>query len=326
MKIIVPVVIILLSWTAGLFADTESQLISDLDNVISGAVSPISIEMAKHMGYYTGSGNVSPVNTSGDFSMKFGLAAGLNTTDILTKILKGEDVFSNTTTNPMTNYFNLITTTVSIAPLPYDEAYFKLGLPALPMDVGLRIGLIPSTSISTGTGSTISFSQFHIGAEGRYVLWSFLDIIKVDGRLSVDYDGGNISYSYSGSDIAYLANTNVGTNSYNVNFAFNWGGVSIGAKVMGGLNIPFLGGPFIGIGLNYNLGSVTSSIAMNDNFTPLIGSQISLPQLQGSSQVNYNPFDMRLIVGIRILILDAALEYGILNNDLAWTVGMSYVF
>ncbi len=332
MKRIIPGVLVSLFFSAGLYAgqfdDYTNQLVQSLNNILASAVSPVSVEMARHMGYYTGSGNVTPVNTSGDFGIKFGLDAGVNTSDILYRIGKGDNIFSNTNSSPMTNYVNAVGQDISIVPFPYDDAYFKLGIPTLPMDVGIRLGFIPSFSFSTGTGSTISFYEFRAGVEGRYLLWSFFDMIKIDARLSVDYDTGNVSYSYSGSGAAYDNSGNlIGTNSYNAAFAFNWGGVSIGTKVMAGLNVPFIGGPFVGLGLNLNLGGVKTSLTMNDTFTANGGlGQSSLPALSAASPVGYNLLDLRLIAGVHLFFLNGALEYGLLNNDLAWTAGICFAF
>ena len=117
-------------------------------------------------------------------------------------------------------------------------------------------------------------------------------LLKVDARLSLDYDSGTIKYSYTGTDAAYTNGDNVntvGNNNYTVNFTYQWGGVSIGTKVMGGLNIPILGSLYGGLGLNMNLGSVTTSLGMNDSFytaasTGLPQTPIPLASLNGSSR------------------------------------------
>jgi|GEM_PF-1536790 len=336
MKKVIIFLILTLSCSSGIFALTIDQLTnlvsSGLNSVLTNALNPISLEMAKHMGFYTGSGNVTPVNTSGDFSINFGLGFGVNFSPIFFEMVSGQNVLTNASSNPMNNTFNNVGTAIGAVPFPYDDAYFKLGLPGLPMDLGLRLGLVPSTSISTGTGSTVSFGEFHIGAESRYLIWNLGDWIKADWRVSVDYDSGAINYSYSGASLAYTNGDNVnsvGTNNYTVSFGYQWGGISIGTKLMAGINIPYFGGPFLGVGLNMNLGSVSSSLSMNNTFTSSVAGipgTVIFPTLSGTAPDSYNLFDIRLIGGFKILFINLAAEYGALDGDWDFSVYLAFNF
>jgi hypothetical protein len=230
-----------------------------------------------------------------------------------------EKVFLSDSTNPMDIYFETMSKGIALLPFPYDEAYFKIGLPLLPADAGLRIGFVPSMSLDVGSGTIISFGQFHIGAEGRYMIYEFLGIIKVDGRVSLDYDTGGIGASYSHSDLAYINSLVIGTNEYKINLNYQWGGVSIGTKIMAGLDIPFIGGPYLGLGVNMNLGGVKTSVTMDDKVTSG-GVTASIPTLTGASEKPYNLIDLRLIVGLQLFFVNMAFEYGLLNKDMAWTI------
>ena len=294
-------------------------------------MTPISTVMAEHMGYYTGSGNVSPVDTAGNFQTEFGFGFGLNFTSVFFDVLAHQNPLTNSSNNP-TDAFNNLGPAFSIIPFPYDDGYFKLGLPDLPMDVGVRFGIVPTISV-TVNGSSFSYQEIHFGAEARYVLWDFMSLLKVDARLSLDYDGGTIKYSYTGSDLEYVNGDplDVGTNNYTVNFTYQWGGVSIGTKVMGGLNIPILGSLYGGLGLNMNLGSVTTSLGMNDSFSPDfantgLSGTYPIATLNGSSQVGYNLFDIRTILGLKLFFFDFAWEYGLLNGDSAFSVFVAFKF
>jgi hypothetical protein len=334
MKRIIVTLILSFFFSAGLFASPfdvlTNALVAQLNSVLSNAMNPISSVTAQYMGFYTGDGNVTPVDTSGDFSVKFGAGFGVNITPILYQVLNGQNVFTNSSPNAMDSMFNNLGSAFGAMPYPYDEAYFKIGLPGMPMDIGVRLGIIPATSIATGTGSTLSFNEFHIGAESRYVVWNLLDLVKVDWRLSADYDAGDISYSYSGSGQVNTNGYNIGNDSYNVAFAYQWGGVSIGTKLMGGLNIPFIGGPYAGVGFNLNFGSVTTSIvSSNDQFTSTVTGAtgtVTLPTLSGSSSAGYNLFDIRLIAGFKLFFINLGYEYGVLNGDFDYSASLAFAF
>ncbi len=329
MKRIIVALIILLSCSAGVFATVPQALINELTNelsqVISNTIYPISTEMAKHMGYYTGDGNVCPADTSGDLSIKFGLGGGVNLAQVFFDMFKGTNIFTNSTPNSMDDIYTSLDSAFAAVPFPYDDGYFKLGIPGMPMDVGLRLGVIPLTKIPLGTGSTITFQEFHIGGEARYVLFDFMNLLKIDGRLSVDYDGGDIEYAATNSDVASTNGSQIGTNNYNMDFNYQWGGVSIGTKVIAGLNIPYFS-PFAGVGFNLNFGRVTTSMTLNDTLVVDGGGNYSLPPLVGSAPQNYNLFDMRLIAGVKIFIINFAAEYGVINQDWDFTAQFSFAF
>ncbi len=94
MKILILTAVLTLLLIQGLFADALSDAVkTDLEKLLTIALTPISSEMAYHMGFYTGSGNLSPVNTSGDMHMKFGLGFGFNTTDVYNRYKKRRGCF-----------------------------------------------------------------------------------------------------------------------------------------------------------------------------------------------------------------------------------------
>ncbi len=319
MKRILFALIFVITASGMLSAAIQDDMQAELQKILSGAIDPISTEMAKHLGYYTGSGNISPVNTSGFPGIKAGIGLGFNTTDLLMRTLNKEIVFTNTYSNPMDSYFDTMSKGAALVPFPYDEAYFKIGIPLLPMDVGVRIGYIPSMDLKNDA-ATVNFGQFHLGAEGRYVLFDLLGLIKIDGRLSVDYDSGKISMSYTGNNEASTNGLVIGTNDYKIGMNMQWSGVSIGAKIMAGVNIPFIGGVFGGLGLNMNYGQVVTTATLDDTLNSL-GGPYTLPTITGDTTPKpYSLMDLRLILGAQILFAYGAIEYGILNHDIAWTI------
>jgi hypothetical protein len=321
MRKILMAVFLSLGLSGALFADDFSDMTNQLSQVMGTAVSPISIEMAKHMGFYTGSGNITPVNTAGWFSLKLGAGIGLNlSSPFLNYWNTKTNPFTNTSTNPMSSLFNDAGTAIAMVPFPYDLVYAKLGIPVLPMDIGFRFGIIPPWTFSDPSGSSVSFFGLHLGAEGRYVLWEILGgLLKVDARLSMDYNNGYVKGSYTKIDTAYVNSVVVGTNTLTIGVDYEWGGLSVGTKLMGGLNIPFIGGIYGGLGLNVNFGAVTTTLTGTGRFSPVIGSEQSF-SLSGPASQGYNFLDLRLIGGFQLLFINAAVEYGLLNGDLAVTI------
>ncbi len=238
----------------------------------------------------------------------------------ITGTKKGEDVFKSDSTNLMIRYYNTLSKAVALVPFPYDEFYYKIGIPGKQMDAGLRIGFVPSVNLKLDESTVVSFSQFHIGAEGRAMIYEYKGLFKVDGRVSLDYDEGHVGFSYGGQGQAYTNDILVGTNAYRIDLNYQWAGISLGGRIMMGLDIPYVGGPYIGMGVNINLGGVTTSAKINDTFSPVIEPAVGFPELNAAPAKAYNLFDVRLIMGTQLFFACAAFEYGILNKDLAWII------
>lgn len=313
--------VLVLSLLAGIsvmgFSDAISdQFTNDMTGIFRSVTSNISTEMSKHMGFYTGDGNIYPVNTSGFLGIKFGIGVGVNTTPVLWKIVSDPKSVTNLVNSSSSNAgpVSAISSAFSVIPLPYDNIYFKIGLPVIPMDVGVRIGFIPGMGFpDVGGGNAIGIGQFHFGIEARYVLWELPGgFVKVDARLSYDNDSGSIGYTNTQTTSIYSNNIVVGSGSIKNALTYNWSGSSIGAKVMAGLNIPVVGSIYGGVGLNMNLGAVTTTFGASGSI-----SGVTIPAFSVSNAQPYSAFDMRLIGGFNLLFITAAVEYNIFSQDLA---------
>lgn len=298
------------------FADPVSDAyISDLTSVMQTITSNISTEMAKHMGFYSGSGNVCAVNTSGFPGLKLGIGAGVNTTPVFWKMIADSNyaktLMGSTSSN--TGPFETAARSLGVIPFPYDSIYAKIGLPVIPLDVGVRLGFVPSIPMDFGNGVTMGVGQFHFGFEVRYLLFEVPGgFFKLDARLSYDNDSGAIGITNSQSYTAYVMDTNAGTSTMTTGFSYKWGGSVIGAKLMAGLNIPVVGSFFGGIGLDMNLGDVTTTFSETGTVNA-----ISLGTLTVSNLQPYSAFDMRLIGGFNIFFIGLSVEYNIFSSDLA---------
>lgn len=315
MKRVLCAFLMLMGISVASFAALPDDYITEMKDVMGTVTTSISTEMAKHMGFYTGDGNVTPVNTSGFLGLKIGLGLGVNTTPLLWKIAMNptnSDVLLNTA-NKNASAFDAVAQAFGALPLPYDFLYVKIGIPVLPLDVGVRLGFIPAMPFDLGNGSSMGIGQFHFGLEGRYLLWEMPGgLIKVDARLSYDFDGGSISITNKQTQDAYVSGTNVGTSTLTTGFDYLWSGSSIGAKVMAGLNIPVVGGLFCGLGMNMNLGGVTTKIGETGTVSSLDIGSFSVSNVQP-----YSAFDMRLIGGFNLFVVSLAVEYNLFNGDLA---------
>jgi hypothetical protein len=311
------------------FADFYDDSVKLLTSVGNDVNTQIAGEMAKHVGFYTGSGNVFPANASSFLGLKAGVGVGVNMTPAFFSVLQGAaSPMISGSSSKMASLFQTSADTVAAMPLLYDMVYLKIGLPVLPMDVGVRLGMIPTMSWVTSYGA-VSIGTFHFGLEGRYNLFELpAGLVKVDARLSFDYDSGSLGIDNSATVPALITN-NVNIGSYKIGntYKFGWGGVSIGPKVVAGINIPIIGSFFGGLGMNLNFGSTTSTSGTKFTFTPnstfsalpySLTTKTASKSFEGKA--DYSVFDFRLLAGAQIFFVSANLEYGLSNGDLAITI------
>ncbi len=316
MKRILLAVGLLTGLTAASFADFN-ELTNDIRSIMRSTVSNISTEMAKNLGFYSGAGNVTPANVSGFPGIKFGLGAGLNVTGTLWRAFFDKNYTGILSGSASSNAirFDDFAKIFALFPFPYDLAYFKIGIPLMPMDVGVRLGFIPPLALDGGSGTTLTVGEFHFGLEARYNLLELPGgILKLDVRLSYDYESGNFGIVNRTPYTAYTNGVEAGTISAATKLDFGWQGSSIGTKLMAGVNIPFVGSVFAGLGLNLNVGEVTTTMRVNEGTY----NNIDL-DLMETIRVGYNPLDVRLVGGFNVFFVSLAAEYGLLNNNIAVT-------
>ncbi len=300
-----------------LYSSDFDTMTNDMSSILTKSAEKISGEMKKHMGFFTGSGNITPVNTSGFPGFKFGFGGGLMLNSIFFQVAKNPD-YLKATDSKNEGGLSELTKAMSIFSIPYNEVYGKIGIPLLPLDVGLRLGYMPRLEFG-GADAKVGADLFHFGVEGRYLIFKDPSgIFKVDSRLSVDFDYGNVLLSGTTTQTAYANDIVIGTNKVTAAMSYSWGGSSIGLKVIGAIDFLIVS-IFGGIGLNLNIGEVNTKLGIKSDFTPIVGSPISY-EIAGQSKMPYDIFDMRLLIGAHLLFIDFGYEYGILSGDMAFTL------
>jgi len=319
-KILVLVFALFLS--TKVFAADFDIMTNDIKDILNKATEIVSSEMKKHMGFYTGSGNVFPANTSGFPGIKFGIGGGVVLTSGFFNLLNNPAFLSPDTSSLNVGMIDDLSSVAAGFFFPYNMLYGKIGIPGIDLDVGLRVGYFPRVEFGGKVEETsykIGYDSFHFGLEGRYLIFKDpTGIIKVDARLSGDFDYGNVLLGGGYTTPAYVNNTVIGTNENTLSFNYQWGGSSIGLKVVGGLNIPLVGSIFAGLGCNLNLGAVKTTMGLESKFIPTTGPEISY-KLDSSSEKAYDLFDLRLMVGLNLFFINLAYEYNIMNGDMAFT-------
>ncbi len=319
-----PVVLaVLLGLTAAVHADSFTDLTNEISETVFGPLSKaVSRQLADHMGFYAGSGNMTAVNASPFVGLKFGAGIGLALSYISRKGIFEKD-FGDLTNGVSGSNINSVTNlakALSLIPLPYDVFYLKMGLPGIPLDLGLRFGYYPQVSRDATNGTSLDFKAGYVGLEARYLAKEFFGgLIKIDTRLSADYNSGLLGMAYRYRDSAYVTNMIVGTNDAETGFTIDWAGLTLGGKVMAGINFSWIGGVFAGLGVDLNLGRVSTDTYIKGTFTDLTGTDYALV-LGRKVDEFYRPLEVRILFGIQLLFASASFEYGIVSRDLAFNV------
>ncbi|MGC8764416.1 MAG: hypothetical protein ACP5QT_00805 [Brevinematia bacterium] len=290
---------------------------NDFKDVLNKASEKVSTEIKKHMGFYTGSGNVFPVNTSGFPGIKFGLGGGVVLSSTFFNTMSDTNFLKSDSSSLNAGSINNFSGAVGMFSLQYDMIYGKIGIPLIDLDLGLRIGFLPRIDFS-GQGYKIGTDGFHFGLEGRYLLFKDpTGIFKADVRLSGDFDYGSLLLGAKISETAYAGSTIVGTNESTLTFGYQWGGSSLGLKVAARVNIPVVGSIYGGLGANLNFGNVTTKIGV-DGSLKAAGSEQSY-SIEGESVQPYDLFDLRGFIGLQFFFINVGYEYNIMNQDMAIT-------
>ena len=289
------------------YAEQYSDLKSTVQNVSSYSTKNISQNMAPVMGFYTGSANMTGVitgadNTSSSPFWTIGLGAGAVLTPSFFSISSSINSLNNISFSDSASLSNSIDKIIKLfpsIPMPYDTLYGKIGIIDNSTDIGFRIGVIPPLNFNFNN-IFLNTSGLHAGAEIRHSLFQFFDgLIQVDGRLSVDYDGGYINVSSQTNQDIMINGVDVGTNQIGVNFNYNWNGFSIGSKIEAGIHKKSIAGLYVGIGANYNPGSVSSALNFNIQYIPtIVGVMGQKDNISSQNTQSYNPFDFEFTAAL----------------------------
>ncbi|MCX7883240.1 MAG: hypothetical protein N2314_08475 [Brevinematales bacterium] len=309
---------------AVMFGTQFDTMTNDLKKVLDDGSKQVAAALAKNVGYYTGSGNVTPANASGFLGLKVGLGVGTTIPGYLWPVIFSKDVsvLTGNLSSKNATGFQAMAGVVGLLPLTYDMLYAKIGLPVLPMDVGLRLGVFPEISFGD-KDNYVKIGFFHVGAEARYKITGINLVFaksQIEARVSYDYDGGVIGASQKMATVAYADTTVIGTNEMTMAMENKWSGSSIGLKVVGGLSVMMFE-VYGGAGVNINFGDVNTTLSSKVDFIDTTGSLGNQSvELRGEGKSSYDAFDLRLVGGVHFFISDIAVEWNPLNNALALTV------
>ncbi|MFN4216680.1 MAG: hypothetical protein ACK4HQ_04700 [Brevinematales bacterium] len=307
---------------SGLVFGTQfDDMTNDLKKILDDGSKTVAASLAKNVGYYTGSGNVTPANASSFLGLKVGVGVGTVLPGYLWPMLLSQN--TSALVGEMTSKnavgFEAMAKVIGLLPLTYDMIYTKIGLPVIPMDVGLRLGFFPELQFGTAE-DYVKIGFFHFGAEARYKITG-LNLVfaksQVEARVSYDYDDGVIGASQKITTVAYADANVIGTNEMTMRMENRWSGSSIGVKVIGGLSVMMFE-VYGGAGVNFNFGDVKTDLTSKLKFIDTTGSLGNQEvELKGKGNAPYDAFDMRLLVGVHFFVSDVALEWNPLNNALA---------
>lgn len=307
-----------------LFGTQFDTMTNDLANVLKEVSTEVGKALAKNMGYYTGAGNVTPANVSGFLGLKVGFGAGVTLPSYFWPIFFSKDPSSlvGGITSSNAGSLKVLAQAVAGVPLLYDMIYAKIGLPFVPMDVGLRLGFFPEVNFGD-SGNSMRVGFFHVGGEARYKITGINLVFaksQIEARLSYDYNQGVVGGSRKDSVLAYAGTTVIGTNILTMAMENRWQGSSVGTKIIGGLSV-LMFDVYGGIGANFNFGDVNSILSIQGEFRDATGSLGNKPVvLEGKEKATYEGFDLRLLLGVHVFVSDIAVEWNPMNNALAFTL------
>lgn len=268
----------------------------------------LASDVSSTAAFTAGSGHSAGMTTSSFPGLKLGAGATLG-------LYPGvyDDLSSLDTTDP-----KVIQDLVSAFPMFYPSVFAKIGLPSteVPLlkttDIGVRAGYLPVVdlgqfvSVAKGDAPVIETGGFLVGAEFRTLLID-LSIFNLDMRASFDYMKGS---SRIGAPL------DVYDTSVDFGYKNSWSGGSFGLRTLAGIDLDWIFGVRAGAGINVNFGDATSSMYIDS-------SDKRVEKLVGdieSSTANFDPFDIRVMGGIKLFIVDLYAEYGILSERFAATI------
>ncbi len=302
---------ILILFVFNVFYGDFTSYTNEIKKFMEKETEKILSESKRHTGFYMGSGNIFPVDTSGYFSAKVGTGGGMFFPNILPK----EEESYNEISSEVIDFREIIRN--NSIPSFYNLTFFKLGTPVKNLDIGMRVGFLFELQ---NIYQLILFG----GVESRYIILKDVGgFFNLDARLSADFNYVRfrdycIEYLYSwSSEVGIVEEEKF------LSFDSTFGGCSLGTKIVSGINIPFGASIFCGIGGNLNIGSVNSRfeshvfIKTNDNEQKA--------DLEHTAMIPYDLFDLRGIVGAKIFFINVGYEYNFLTGDMALTIIPLYI-
>jgi len=194
--------------------------------------------------------------------------------------------------------------------LPTLNVYLKtgiIGLPVFKADVGIRF--LPLNINITSNDTTFIFKNYLFGIDLRAQILedSLLSPLGLLAILSLDFISGNFEIT---SKQESTQRVTVNSTDYDLTitgknkWATDWTMQSIGIKLIANKSIAFFS-PFVGAGLNINMGVLNSNIGIEGDVTlkdipPLTGSATGKSGLIGTASKSPNGLDFRLIAGFEL--------------------------
>lgn len=263
----------------------------------------LTSEIGKWMPFTTTAGNNTPANVCGLPGIAIGGTFGLTMNKINIDGLKSLSLDYL----PMDDVANELPPTIA---LPTANVYLKtgiIGLPVFKADIGIRF--LPLDINIKANDTTFIFKNYLFGVDLRAQILedSLLSPLGLLGILSLDFISGNFEIT---SKQESTQRVTVNSTDYDLTvvgknkWATDWTIQSIGIKLLANKSIAFFS-PFVGAGLNINMGVLNSNIGIEGDVTlkdvpPLTDSATGKSGLIGTASKSPNGLDFRLIAGFEL--------------------------
>ncbi len=340
MKRVFTVGILILAICAAGFASSQSDFEKGFEDMFRDVNKAVSEAFSGKYHFYTTVGSAIPVNTRSFLGLKAGIGLGVmlspDTLAMISEAQNGDFFTEGESDDPAEGFANEMTVLFSSIPMPYTTAYFKVGVPEIlpyPLkywDIGVRIGILPNIGgfIQNIAGEEMGGVKLHtygfkFGVDARTLLVGHSkSILKVEGRVNVDWDNGGIGFNYHSTEPFYLGGDDdyFATDAsfdYNMGFKLDWHGFAFGFGAAAGIDLPLLK-VYAGLNINFIAGSMATTTYVKGDFN-FADSAIELVDLSVTESVPYTPVDLKGFIGIQLLFMNFAAEYSFTSGVYAFT-------
>jgi len=307
-----------------LLATLYDDATNELSDVFTKGTRQVNTVMIPHMGFYGASGNIVPITEHPFPGFNVGIGIGLSFDATLLDLLNHPELLNSGSSSSNAAAFDTISQYLGKVILPFDMVYAKLDIPFLDLDGGVRFGYLPTfdfaSLVGMPSGSALKVDLLHFGGEAR---WKFFELpggfLKLDARLSVDYDQGSMTADQKMSQSIYASGVVVGTNDFTYTLKYSWSGWSIAPKVFADISLFSILDVYAGLGLDWNFGQGTANMSAGGYVNMTVGGSTPI-NLAVQNLANYNPIDIRAVVGVKVFFVNVAAEYGFMSKNFAITL------
>jgi len=202
--------------------------------------------------------------------------------------------------------------------LPADSLEARIGVPVIPIDVGVKIGYLNQDWLKSRLG--IGLNNLLLGADVRYVIVNSKVLpMRLSAGFGINYMNGGMSYSPSKLNFS-------GIEVNNPNVGITWNTFSLELKAQASFPYKIIT-PYAGAGLSYAWSKAGYEVSYSEKSEALeekfkfSGNGFKVTQ-------NYKGPNTRIFAGFSVNVvlvrLDMTAMYEIFNNNLGVTLGLRY--